>query len=280
MSKVRSKDGTEIEFDRLGEGRTVILIGGAFSYRSFPKMVQLAELLAPSFGVINYDRRGRGGSGDTPSYAVEREIEDLAALIEVGGGSASLWGWSSGAVLGLRAAAAGLDIDLLALYEPPFLVDDSRAPAPADFSERLEALLAAGRRSEAVRYYMTKGMGIPLPIVAAMRLAPFWSKLRAVAHTLPYDWAVMGDTMRGRPLSPSEWGAVVQPTLSISGQKSPAQLRAAARAIAEILPQGRHYELKGQSHNPSMKALAPALADFFAGAGGAQARPTSRSASP
>ena len=264
MRKIRSTDGTEIAYDSLGSGRPVILIGGAFSYRAFPKMVQLAELLAPQFGVVNYDRRGRGDSGDTPPFAVEREIEDLAALIAVAGGPASLWGWSSGAVLALRAAAAGLDVDRLALYEPPFLVDDSRPPPPADFSERLDELLAAGRRSQAVRHYMTKAMGVPRPIVAAMRVAPFWSKLKAVAHTLPYDWAVMGDMRGGRPLSPAEWGGVGQPTLAISGEKSPAELQSAARAIAEVLPNGRHHELKGQSHNPSMKALAPVLAEFFA----------------
>ena len=117
---------------------------------------------------------------------------------------------------------------------------------------------------------MTKAMGVPRPIVAAMRAMPFWSKLKAVAHTLPYDWAVMGDTMRGRPLSEAEWGAVEQPTLAVSGEKSPAQLRNAARAIAGVLPNGRHHELKGQSHNPSMKALAPVLAEFFAGGGATQ----------
>lgn len=270
MHKVRSKDGTGIAYDSYGSGRTVILIGGAFSYRAFPKMVLLAQLLSAKFAVINYDRRGRGDSGDTFPFEVEREIEDIAALIEAGGGPASLWGWSSGAVLGLRAAAAGLDVDRLALYEPPFLVDDSRPPPPADFSERLDELVASGRRSKSVKHYMTKAMGVPRPIVAGMRIMPFWSKLKAVAHTLPYDWAVMGDTMSGRPLSEAEWGAIKQPTLAISGEKSPAQLRNASRAIAGVVSNGRHHELKGQSHNPSMTALAPVLAEFFADAAAPQ----------
>jgi pimeloyl-ACP methyl ester carboxylesterase len=264
MQTVRSQDGTTIAFDRLGEGPAVILVGGAFSYRTFPKMRQLAELLASRFTVINYDRRGRGDSGDASTYSVELEIEDLRALIDAAGGPASLWGWSSGGALALRAAGAGLDVEKLAIYEAPFMVDRSGPLPPPDFAERLDALVAADRRSAAVKYYMTKGMGIPPAIVMAMRLAPFWSKLKAVAHTLPYDWAVLGDTMSGRPLSADEWAGVEARTLVMSGEKSPAQLRNGARALADVLPNAEHRVLRGQSHNPSMKALAPVLAEFFA----------------
>ena len=265
MESVRSRDGTTIAFDRVGDGPALILAGGAFSYRAFPKMRELADLLSRRITVINYDRRGRGDSGDTRPYAVEREIEDLHALIEAAGGSASIWGWSSGGALALRGAAAGLNFEKLAVYEVPFMVDtDGRLPPP-DFSERLDALVAADRRSAAVRYYMTKGMGIPPAIVALMRLAPFWSKLTAVAHTLPYDWAVLGDTMRGRPLASDEWAPVRTPALVIAGEKSPAQLRSAARALVDVLPNAEHRTLEGQSHNPSMKALAPVLEEFFAG---------------
>lgn len=264
MSLVRSKDGTRIAFDRVGDGPAVVLVGGAFSYRAFPKMVELAELLADRFTVINYDRRGRGDSGDAQPYAVEREIEDLQALLDEAGGSASAWGWSSGAVLVLRAAARGLRLRRLALYEPPFMVDASHRLPPPDFAMRLAELTGAGRRSAAVRYYMTKGMGIPAPIVALMRLTPFWSKLKAVAHTLPYDTAVMGDTMAGKPLAASEWAPVTAPALVIAGEKSPAQLRQAAGALATVLPNAEHHLLEGQSHNPSMPALAPVLKTFFA----------------
>jgi pimeloyl-ACP methyl ester carboxylesterase len=264
MQTVRSNDGTTIAFDRSGAGPVVILAGGAFSYRRFPKLVQLSELLSHRFTVINYDRRGRGDSGDTPPYAVEREIEDLEALLEAAGGAASFWGWSSGAVLGMRAAANGVGLRRLALFEPPFLVDASRPPLPQDFGARLQELTDAGRRGEAARYFMTKGMGIPRPIVALMRFAPFWKNLEATAHTLPYDWAVLGDTLAGRPLAAAEWASANVPTLAIAGEKSPAQLRNAARAIADVLPDVRHVELKGQNHNPSMKALAPVLERFFA----------------
>jgi len=202
MHKVISTDGTAIAYDRVGTGPSVILIGGAFSYRAFPKTVELAELLSEHFTVINYDRRGRGDSGDTPTYAVEREIEDLQALIEVAGGSASLWGWSSGGVLALRAAARGLNVEKIAVYEPPFVVDSKFPVPPHDFDVRLRRLVRTDRRGAAVRYFMTKGMGMPSIVVAAMRLTPMWSKLRAVAHTLPYDWAVIGGH-HGRQAAPA-----------------------------------------------------------------------------
>jgi pimeloyl-ACP methyl ester carboxylesterase len=264
MQTVTSKDGTTIAYDRTGTGPAVVLVGGAFSHRAFPKMVELAELLSTRFMVINYDRRGRGDSGDTSAYTVEREIEDLAAVIDAIGGRASLWGWSSGGILALYAAAAGLPIDRVALYEPPFLIDDSRTPPPAGFAARIDELLATGRRGPAVTSILTTGMGMPGPIATALRLTPMWKRLKAIAHTFPYDWAIIGDNHAGRPLRAAEWSASTTPTLVLAGAKSPAQLRNAARAIAEILPNAQHRELPKQSHNPSMKALAPVIAEFLA----------------
>jgi len=263
MKTVWSADGTTIAFDQLGSGPTIILAGGAFSYRAFPKLRELAELLAAHFTVINYDRRGRGDSGDTSPYAVEREIEDLHALIDATGGSACFWGWSSGAILGLRAAAAGLNIEKLALFEPPFIVDETRL-APTDFATRLDELIKTDRRNEAVKYFMTKGMGVPAIIVTFMRFSPFWSKLKATAHTLPYDWAVLGTASSGKPLSAQEWAPVKTPTIVLAGEKTAEQLRQGALAIANVLPNAQHRELEGQSHNPSMKAIAPVLETFFA----------------
>lgn len=153
-----------------------------------------------AFTVINYDRRGRGDSGDTGPYAVEREVEDLDALIQAAGGSASVFGSSSGAVLALRAAASGLNITRLAVYEPPFPVDGD--PLPAGFQVQLEQLLAAGRRGGAVKHFMRTDMGVPAVILIFLRLLPgTWGKLTAMAHTLPYEYAVMGDTLAGRPLA-------------------------------------------------------------------------------
>jgi pimeloyl-ACP methyl ester carboxylesterase len=264
MNRVRSADGTEIAFDRFGEGPSVILVGGAFSYRRFPKMIELANLLSDRFTVLAYDRRGRGDSGDRRPYAVQREIEDLDALIAAAGGSAALWGWSSGGVLALRAAAARLAIEKVAVYETPFMVDPAGRLPPPDFSQRLDELLRSDRRSAAVTYYMTRGMGVPRPIVALMHLLPFWKRLKAVAHTLPYDWAVMGDTMAGEPLRRDEWGGIEQSVLVVAGEKSPTELRRAATALVDVLPNARHHVLRGESHNPRMKALAPVLAGFIA----------------
>jgi pimeloyl-ACP methyl ester carboxylesterase len=262
METVTSPDGTRIAYDRAGDGPAVILVGGAFSYRAFGKLRQLADLLAPRFTVVNYDRRGRGDSGDGAPYAVEREIEDLAALIDAAGGSASVWGWCSGGTLALRAAAAGLPIERLAVYEPPFLVDGDRFPPP-DLGARLAELVRAGERGRAVRYFMTQAMGVPGPIVTMMRLTPFWPKLKATAHTLPYDWAVMGDTMSGRPLDAAEWSRVTTPTVVLAGEKTEDQLRSGARAIAEVLPHGELRVLERQSHNVAMKRLAPVLEEHF-----------------
>lgn len=264
MYTVTSNDGTRITFDQLGEGEAVILVGGAFSYRAFPKLVELTGLLAERFTVVNYDRRGRGDSGDTAPYSVERELEDLEALIEAAGGSASLWGWSSGGVLALRATAAGLPVARLAVYQPPFLVDGDGHRPPPDFERTLEQLTASNRRGAAASYFMKKGMGVPAVIVGLMRLTPFWPKLKATALTLPYDVAVMDCAGWGKPLSQEQWASVTAPTLVLDGEKSPAQLRNAARALAAVLPDATYRTLPGQSHNVSMETLAPVLAEFFA----------------
>jgi pimeloyl-ACP methyl ester carboxylesterase len=264
MNTVQSSDGATIAFDRTGQGPPLIVVGGAFSYRRWKGLLQLANLLAERFTVVNYDRRGRGDSSDSAPYAVEREIDDLQALIEAAGGSAFVWGISSGAVLALRAAAAGLPIRKLALYQPPFLVDESSHVPPADFRTRLDELVAANRRGEAVSYFMTKGMGAPALFVNLIRVArPMWSRLKVLAHTLPYDLAIMGDTVSGKPLASDPWASITTPTLVIDGGKSPKSLRKAADALAAILPKADRRTLERQSHNVSMKVLAPVLDGFF-----------------
>jgi pimeloyl-ACP methyl ester carboxylesterase len=264
MQTVTSKDGSRIAYDRFGSGPAVILVAGALGYRKFDKMQELAKLLAERCTVINYDRRARGDSTEATPFALEREIEDIQALIDVAGGSASLWGWSSGGALALRAAAAGLAVERLSVYEVPFMVTPGLKRPTPDYGERLDELVAAGDRDGAVRHFMRNSMGIPAPLVALMRLMPMWKGLRATAHTLPYDWAALGKhTMYGAPLNPEEWASVRTPTLVVTGAKSPAVLQAGSRALAEVLPSAQLRLLAGISHNPKMKLLAPVLAEFF-----------------
>jgi pimeloyl-ACP methyl ester carboxylesterase len=241
----------------------VILVAGAFSYRKFPMLPKLADELAEHFTVYNYDRRGRGDSTDTHPYAVEREIEDLQALIEVAGSSADVWGLSSGAALSLRAAAAGSGIRKLAVYQPPFRVDESKPLPPRDFRAHLNRLVAEDKRSEAVKYMMTKGMGAPGFAVAIMRLLPLWKRLTRLAHTLPYDVEIVGDRIYGRPLTPDEFAEVKVLVLAIAGGKAPEPVRTTARQLADVLPDGEYRVLEGQSHNVSPTALAPVLTEFF-----------------
>ena len=197
-------DGTLITYETCGEGPPLILVDGALCYRDMGPSRALARVLSDHFMVISYDRRGRGESTDTSPYSVEREIEDLAALLAAAGGSASVCGFSSGAVLALDAAARGLPTSGLVLYEPPFIVDDSRPPAASDYVERLNALPASSRRGDAVRLFM-RHVGMPAPLVSMMRCMPAWGKLKRVAHTRPYDGEIMGDTQLGRPLPAARW---------------------------------------------------------------------------
>jgi pimeloyl-ACP methyl ester carboxylesterase len=266
MQKVTSNDGSRIAYDRYGSGPAVILVTGALGYRKFKKMEELAKLLAERCTVINYDRRGRGDSTEVKPFAVEREIEDIAALIDAAGGRASLWGWSSGGALALRAAGAGLAVERLSVYEVPFMVTPATKRPTPNYGERLDELVAAGDRGGAVRHFMRNSMGIPAPFVAAMRLLPMWRRLKAAAHTLPYDWAALGKhTMNGAPLDSAEWASVTVPTLVVAGAKSGPELKQGSRALAEALPNAELRTLEGVGHNVKMPALAPVLAEFFAG---------------
>lgn len=272
MNTVTSKDGTKIAYDQVGQGPALILVAGAFSYRKFPGQVQLANLLSERFTVYNYDRRGRGDSGDTMPYAIEREIEDLQAMIDEAGGTAYVWGLSSGAVLALQAAARGVPITKLALHEPPFVVDAADRKPPADFVKQVTGHIAADRRAEAIKYFMTQGMGAPSFVVGMMRLMPgVWSKLMAVAHTLPYDAALMDGYMDGKPLPAHLWSGVTMPTLVLEGTESPVSLRRGAQALADVLPNAQLLSKKGLGHTKKLdaKRIAAELAAFFKGDTGA-----------
>lgn len=262
MDTVRSHDGTTIAYDRMGHGPSAILVSPALADRA--TIAPLAAALAPNLTVFSYDRRGRGESGDTQPYAVGREIEDLEAMIGVAGGKASVFGHSSGASLALEAAVAGLAIEKLALYEPPYIVDDSRPPLPDDYIPSMRALAAAGRRGEeTVEYFWRVALQMPPEMIAGARQAPFWPSVVALAHTLPYDAEVMGDHMAGRPL-PSEWRArVTIPTLVIDGAESPASMRNAVAAVADLLPNAERRTLQGQGHGAPPEVIGPILAAFI-----------------
>jgi pimeloyl-ACP methyl ester carboxylesterase len=263
MQKVTSKDGTLIAFDRAGQGPALILVGGALSERS--ANAPLVKLLAPSFTVLSYDRRGRGDSGDTAPYAVEREIQDIEALITEAGGSAFVYGKSSGAVLALEATSQLSDrIRKLALYEPPLIVDDGRPPPPPGYAEQLDALIAEGRPGDAIEFFMTKVVGMPAEAVAPMRKAPTWPKMEAMAHTLAYDVAVAGDTMSGNPLPAQRWASATAPTLVMDGGASPEWMRNGATALANVLANAQHRTLPGQTHEVGPEVIAPVLERFFA----------------
>jgi alpha-beta hydrolase superfamily lysophospholipase len=261
MEKVRSADGTEIAFERLGEGPPVILVSGASTSRAVHSA--LAQLLATDFTVFNYDRRGRGDSGDTPPYAVEREIEDIGAVMAAAGGSAAVFGNSSGAVLALRAAAAGLPVTRLALWDPPFMVDPDAPRRQREYLTGLTELLAAGRRGDAMALFMTT-VGLPEERIAGMRRAPMWPGLEAVAHTLVYDAIVMGDSTVPTSLASS----VKAPTLVLTGGDSGAWADCAAQALTATLPASRHGILDGQNHAVAWDVLAPALKEHFSAQAG------------
>jgi pimeloyl-ACP methyl ester carboxylesterase len=261
MNTITSMDGTTIAFDRSGDGPPLVLVGGALSDRS--AAVSLAEALAPRFSVFAYDRRGRGDSGDTAPYAVQREVEDLAAVVAEAGGSAFVFGHSSGAALVLEAAAHGLPVTKLALYEPPFVIDDGHEPLPDDYVERLTELSASGHGGDAVEYFLTSGPGVPPEVIAGMRDEPFWPAMEAMAHTLAYDGEIMGDTMAGRPLPADRWASVTVPTLVMDGDQSPEWARNSVAALAEVLPNAERRSLAGQDHGAASEVLAPVLVEFF-----------------
>jgi pimeloyl-ACP methyl ester carboxylesterase len=260
MPTVTSRDGTPIAYDRIGSGPALILVDGALCSRAFGPMPKLAPLFASSFTVFTYDRRGRGASGDTRPYEVAREVDDLAALIDAAGGSASLLGLSSGAALALEAAASGLNVDKLALYEPPYIAQAAGEGATPNHQARLEELVAAGRRGDAVKYFMKDMVNVPAFFVAIMQLmVPVWSKLKAVAHTLPYDSAVMRDFK-----VPRERAVTVRvPTLVMAGDKTQPRLIEAVEVLEQAIPGAKRLMLKGQTHNVDGRVLAPVVKEFL-----------------
>jgi len=262
METVISKDGTIIAFDKIGNGEPVIMVDGTLGFRK-PQENGLETFLAKHFEVYVYDRRGRNDSTDTLPYAVEREIEDIDALIDVAGGSAYVYGMSSGAVLALRAAnTLTTKIKKLALYEPPFILDDSRPPLPANYVEQLNTAIAENDRNKAVEIFMLQAILLPEEYLAPMQASPMWQDMESVAHTLAYDGLIVQDFMTGQCWSENQWSSVTASTLAIVGEYSDDFFHTGANALLDI-PTAKYRILEGQSHNVDAEALAPVLIEFF-----------------
>jgi pimeloyl-ACP methyl ester carboxylesterase len=254
---VRAADSTRIAFDRSGEGPPLILVEAALHYRDFSSFSGLAPLLSRELAVYSYDRRGRGESTDTTPYSPDREVEDLRALIAEAGGSAHLYGYSSGALLALRAAAHGLSIGRLALLEPP-LQDDGAGPPESDLTTELSELVSAGRNGDAVEHFH-QSIGVPAEFVYSMRSTPEWAKMEAIAHTLVYDCTI-SDTTTSALLR-----SVEIPTLVLDSEGSSDNLTGWAATVASQLHRGSHRSLAGEWHSVSDALLAPVLLEFFKG---------------
>jgi pimeloyl-ACP methyl ester carboxylesterase len=253
---VRSKDGTAIAFEWLGSGPPVVLISGASCDRSVH--AELAELLAADFTVLNYDRRGRGDSGDRPPYAIEREVEDLDAVIAASGDEAAAFGNSSGAVLALHAAAAGVPVAKLALWEPPFMTDPGAPQRQEAYVTKLTELLDASRHGDAMALFL-KSIGMPDEMIAGMRHAPMWSGTEAMAPTLLYDAIIMGDSLLPMDIV----GSVKASILVLAGSETGDWAANSAHALTTALPNAYPRTLQGQNHAVQWDVLAPMLKEFF-----------------
>lgn len=259
MFTTTSADGTTIAYDQDGSGSPIVFVSGAFNDRH--TLAPVAAALASSHTVVCYDRRGRGDSGDTLPYAVEREIEDLAAVLSAVGGSAAVFGFSSAANLGLLAASRGLPVTSLVMYEVPFALDDADR-RPVDLPSRLAALVAAGRRADAVTTFQLEGIGLPPEMVAGIRQAPFFPALEAIAHTVVYD-----ATVTGRPYDrpTPEMRAVDLPVLVLTGAETWPILRRAAEALPSLLPNARYLTVDGgENHTIDPAATAVVVREFLA----------------
>jgi len=261
MPQVTSADGTQIVYESLGDGAPIVLIGGALcDRRARAAGLPLAKLLAARHRVICYDRRGRGDSTDQEAYSVEREVEDLAALLSACAGEAGVYGHSSGAILALLGAHAGLPISKLALYEPPLVLSSDREALPTTLVERLQELTRQNRRSEAVELFFTRAVGMPARAAAAMKTAPYWPSLTALSHTLSYDARLARDPLDLLRRA----GSLDVPALVVEGGRSPSWMRYAAARLAETLPHAELLELVDQTHDVDPEKLAPELLRFFA----------------
>jgi len=260
-----SADGTRIAYELVGSGPTLVVVEGALCHRAMGAFDELAPLLSDRFTVVGYDRRGRGESepGTTP-YEVQREVEDLVAVLGTVDPHASVFGVSSGAALCLEAARQGLLPTRLAVYEPPFILDSSHPADDPGITDRLRELVARGRRTRAVQVFLRQ-LGVPAPVVVVMPLLPVWKKMKASADTLPNDFEIVSPYRRGLPLPPAHYTPISVPTLLVAGGKSPHHMRQAPLDIAAQIPWATTAVLEGQTHEVDAEVLAPVLARHLSG---------------
>ena len=261
---VKSRDGAEISYDKSGSGPVLIVIAGASNFRTTsPTFAELARTLSDQFTVINYDRRGRGKSGDVQPYAVQKEIDDIAALIEANGGRASLLGFSSGAILAIEAAVAGLPIDKVIAYEPPFVVEGSgRDPNRGHLVPRMEAALAKGDRREVMRIFFIESVGLPQVQFEGMMNSPAGKGIEAIAHTLIYD-SKIADAAYPNQKWPERFRSNKVPILLVDGDKTIPMIPAGVNALNKALANSSRKTLPGQDHAPKTEAIAPAIREFL-----------------
>jgi pimeloyl-ACP methyl ester carboxylesterase len=253
METVQSADGTTIAYERAGQGQPLIIATGAFCDRHTSD--GLVPLLAPHVTVVTYDRRGRGDSGDTQPYAAEREVEDVAALIDTLGGPVFLYGHSSGAIIALEAAMAGLDIAKLVVYEPPYPIGRK---VPEDLVERVRAAVGEGRRGDAATLFLVEAVGVPAEMVGGISQSPDWPGMQAIAHTLPYDLILSEE-----PMPTERLRSIAMPTLSVCGSLSSDFLQRSAAAVAETIPDAKLLTLEGHGHGAPPEVCAAMLLDYL-----------------
>lgn len=258
MPFTTSADGTRLAYDVWGEGAPLVIITGATCFRRFDPVLKDARAFGHEFAVYSYDRRGRGDSGDAPGWTLEREVDDIEAIIDAAGGSAFLYGHSSGAALALEAALRlGGKVERLVLHDASYVHDEVERVEYAQLADRVGGLLAAGRNAPALRVFL-RGIGMPAAFLALLPLVPGWRTMRALAPTLAYDIALT------RELAPLARAAEVSvPTQVLVGEKSPVGLHDVAAALAQAIPSARHVVLAGQDHLADRRVVVPTVTAFL-----------------
>ena len=258
MTSVTSRDGTRIAYEKTGNGPALIIVNGALSHRKLYGDTALQRMLAQHFTTYTYDRRGRGESADVQPYAVEREIEDIEALINDAGGQAYLYGISSGAVLALRTAATlgPTKVTKLALYEPPYGQETQEFEQQ---KQQVNAIIKSGTPGEAAAFFLAE-LGTPPDALEGMKASPEWDAIKKIDFTLAYDFEVLGNGTVPADIA----STIAVPTLVMDGEKSMDFMHATADQVAKLVPNAQRKTLPGQTHQAEAGAVAPVLIAFLA----------------